>query len=110
MDCLLPSRLIQRLAFLEQTSKHQLIAYLSRLQARNYARTTLEAIVIAVRSLVLSLPDQRKAALADNLAQTSSSDIDCFIDAARSRGLAAATINGYLSMLTELFDFLREDR
>jgi site-specific recombinase XerD len=109
MDCLLPSRLIQRLAFLEQTSKNQLIAYLSLLQARNYARATLEAFVVAVRSLVLSLPDQRKTALADNLTQTISADIDCLIAASRSRGLAAATINGHLSMLTELFDFLRED-
>lgn len=109
MDCLLPSRLIQRLAFLQQTSKNQLIAYLSLLEARNYARATLEAIVVAVRSLVLSLPDQRKTALADNLTQAISADIDCLINAARSRGLAAATINGHLSMLTELFDFLRED-
>jgi site-specific recombinase XerD len=109
MDCLLPSRLIQRLAFLQQTSKNQLIAYLSLLQARHYAKSTLEAIVIAVRSLVLSLPDQRKTAIADNLAQTTAADIDCLINAARSRGLAAATINGHLSMLTELFDFLRED-
>jgi len=109
MDCLLPARLIQRLSFLEVLSKHQLIAYLGLLQARNYAKSTLEAIVIAVRSLVLSLPDQRKTALADNLAQTTAADIDCLINAARSRGLAAATINGRLSMLTELFDFLRED-
>ena len=109
MDCLLPSRLIQRLDFLEVSSKNQLIAYLSLLQARNYAKSTLEAIVIAVRSLVLSLPDQRKSAVADNLAQTTATDIDCLINTDRSRGLAASTINGHLSMLTELFDFLRED-
>ena len=109
MDCLLPSRLIQRLSFLEVLSRNQLIAYLSLLQVRNYATSTLEAIIIAVRSLVLSLPDQRKAAIADNLAQTTAADIDCLINAARSRGLAASTINGHLSMLTELFDFLRED-
>ena len=83
MDCLLPSRLIQRLAFLTETSKHQLIVYLRLLQARNYAQATLPAIVIAVRSLILSLPDQRKTALADNLTQTTSSDMDCFIAAAR---------------------------
>ena len=33
----------------------------------NYAQATLDAIVIAVRSLVLALPDDRKIALADNL-------------------------------------------
>jgi len=109
MDCLLLSRLLQRLSFLEVSSKNQLIAYLSLLQARNYAKSTLEAIVISVRSLILSLPDQRKTAVADNLAQTTAADIDCLINAARSRGLAASTINGHLSMLTELFDFLRED-
>src|SRR5437588_560928 len=109
MDCLLPSRLIQRLAFLEQTSKNQLVSYLSLLRVRNYAQATLDAIVVAVRSLVLALPDDRKTALANNLTQATASDIDCLIAAARSRGLAAATINGYLSMLTELFDFLRED-
>lgn len=83
MDCLLPSRLIQRLFFLEVSSKNQLIAYLSLLQTRNYAKSTLEAIVIAVRSLILSLPDQRKIAIADNLAQTTAADIDCLINAAR---------------------------
>ena len=40
---------------------------------------------------------------------TTSVDIDCFIAAARSRGLVASTINGHLSMLTESFGFLRED-
>src|ERR1044071_2968510 len=109
MDCLLPARLIQRLAFLTETSKHQLTVYLRLLQARNYAQATLDAIVIAIRSLILSLPDQRKIALADNLTHATSADIDCFIAAARSRGLAAVTINGHLSMLKELFDFLRED-
>jgi len=109
MDCLLPARLIQRLAFLEETSKKQFIAYLSLLQARHYAQATLDAIVVAVRSLVLSLPDPRQIALADNLTQTTSSDIDGFIAAASSRRLAAVTINGYLSALKELFDFLRED-
>jgi site-specific recombinase XerD len=109
MDCLLPSGLIQRLSFFQQTSKSQLITYLSLLQARNYAQATLEAIVVAVRRLVLSLPDHRKIALANNLSQATSSDIDCLINAARSRGLAATTINGCLSTLKELFDFLRED-
>ena len=110
MDCLLPSRLLQRLAFLEQVSRSQLIAYLSLLQARNYAQSTLQAIVGAVRHLVLSLPHQRQTTLAANLTQTTPSDIDSFIEAARSRGLAASTINGHLSMLSELFDFLREGR
>ena len=82
MDCLLPARLIQRLVFLQQTGKNQLIAYLSLLQARKYAQATLQAIVGAVRGLVLSLPDPRKAALAENLTQTTSSDIDSFIEAA----------------------------
>src|ERR1044071_3183248 len=109
MDCLLPARLIQRLAFFTETRKHQLTLYLRLLQARNYAQATLDAIVIAVRSLILTLPDHRKTALADNLAHTTSADIDGLIAAARSRGLAAATINGHLSMLKELFDFLRED-
>lgn len=109
MACLLPSRLIQRLTFLEQTSKSQLITYLCLLQARNYAQTTLDAIVVAVRSLVLSLPDNRKSGVASNLTQTTSSDMDCLIAAARSPGLAATTINGHLSMLKEFFDFLRED-
>ena len=108
MYCLLPSRLIQELAFLQQSSKNQLIAFLSLLQARNYALATLEAIVVAVRSLVLSSPDQRKTLLACDLTQSTSADIDRLIDAARSRGLAASTINGHLSMLKELFDFLHE--
>ena len=44
--------------------------YLSLLEARNYAESTLKAIISALKKLTGHLPDSRKAALADDLAQT----------------------------------------
>jgi site-specific recombinase XerD len=82
---------------------------LSLLEARNYAESTLKAIVSAIRKLTGNLPESRKAALADDLAQTTSQDITDFIAAAQKAGLQPNTINTKLSILGEFFEFLREE-
>jgi site-specific recombinase XerD len=109
MDSLLTPRLLQKLSFLGSTSKHQLISYLTLLEARNYAQGTLDAVVGIIKRLLLHLPQERLPAITDDLAQTTSSDIDCFVSSARAKGLSPSTINISLSTLKEFFDFLRED-
>jgi hypothetical protein len=42
------------------------LRYLSLLEARNYAESTLKAIVSALKKLTSHLPDSRKATLAEN--------------------------------------------
>jgi integrase/recombinase XerC len=85
-----------------------LISYLSLLHARNYARGTLDALTVAIKRFLLNLHEPRRAAVVENFAHTIASDIDSFIESARSKGLSPATINITLSSLKEFFDFLRE--
>src|ERR1044072_8627328 len=109
MDSILSPRLLQKLSFLGSASKLQLISYLTLLEARNYAQSTLDGIVGIIKRLLLHLPQQRVSAITDDLSQTTSSDIDCFVSSATAKGLAPSTINISLSTLKEFFDFLRED-
>ncbi|MFP5264049.1 MAG: tyrosine-type recombinase/integrase [Blastocatellia bacterium] len=108
MDSLLPSRLLRKLSSLSTTSTQQLISYLGLLHARNYSRATLDAVTVAIKRFLLNLPEARRAAVAENLAHTIASDIDSFIESARSKELSPTTINITLSSLKEFFDFLRE--
>jgi site-specific recombinase XerD len=108
MDSLLSSRLLKKLPLADTTSKRQLISYLSLLHARNYAQGTLDAMMVAIKRFLLNLSEPRRAALADNFAHTTASDIDSFIESAESKGLSPSTINITLSSLKEFFDFLRE--
>jgi site-specific recombinase XerD len=108
MDSLLSSRLLKKLPPVNTTSNQQLISYLNLLHARNYSPATLDALTVAIKRLLLNLSEPRRAAVAENFAHTTASDIDSFIESARSKGLSPATINITLSSLKEFFDFLRE--
>ena len=109
MDSLLSPRLLQKLSFLGSASRRQLITYLTLLEARNYAHSTLDAVIGIIKRLLLHLPPGRVSLITDDLSQTTSSDIDCFVSSATAKGLAPSTINISLSTLKEFFDFLRED-
>jgi len=109
MDCPLSSRFQSSLSFLTSNSQQQVLRYLSLLEARNYAKSTLKAIVSTIKKLISHLPDSRIAALADDLAQTTSQDITDFIAVALKAGLQPNTINTKLSILGEFFEFLREE-
>src|SRR5262249_15718103 len=109
MDTLLSPRLLEKLSFLGSASKHLLISYLTLLEARNYALSTLDPVVLIIKRLLLPLPQGRVSVITDDLSLTTSSDIDCFLSSASAKGLAPSTINISLSTLKEFFDFLRED-
>ena len=109
MNSLLASRLLQKLSFLSLHSQDHLIGYLTLLEARNYAQSTLHAIVGIINRLLLHLPPQRRLIVTDDLTHITSSDIDCFVSSASANGLSPSTINTSLSALKAFFDFLLED-
>ena len=109
MNSLLASRLLQKLSFLGFHSQDHLISYLTLLEARNYATSTLHAIVGIIKRLLLHLPTERRLIVTDDLTHITSSDIDRFVNSASAKGLSPSTINTSLSALNAFFDFLLED-
>ena len=109
MDSLLSSRLLQKLSFLGSASQDHLVSYLTSLVARNYATSTLHALIGMIKRLLLHLPQQRRLIITGDLTHITSSDIDRFISSASAEGLSPSTINTSLSALKAFFDFLRED-
>lgn len=109
MERLLVSRYLEQLSFLQPTSQAQVLSYLSLLQARHYARGTLDAVVTILKRFSRHVPTPRQAVIASNLAEVTARDIDSFIHAASSQGLSPATINTALSVLKAFFEFLQED-
>jgi site-specific recombinase XerD len=91
-----------------QNQQH-ILHYLAGLAARQYADTTLSAVVTALNALIRHLSEHRKAVLTDDITQTTAQDISAFITAAQSSGLAPATINTKLSILTSFFEYLCEE-
>lgn len=109
MDCSSSARFASVLSFLTSASQQHALRYLAVLEARNYARSTLQSVVGAFKCLTRHLPETRQAALTADLAQTTSQDISYFVSAAQKAGLAPSTINTNLSNLYEFFESLRED-
>jgi site-specific recombinase XerD len=83
--------------------------YLTLLQARQYAPSTLGAIAGTLKSFCLLLPQPRRDRIIDNFALVTSEDIDAYLQAAADQGLAPATINIALVKLRCFFTFLLED-
>src|SRR5262245_36131399 len=109
MDCPISVRFANAFSFPTSISQQHAIRYLAALEARNYADGTLSSIVSALKSLTRLVSESRRAALIDDLSQTTSQDITEFISAAQKAGLAPSTINLKLSLLSEFFEFLRQD-
>lgn len=101
--------LATKLAFLGTSSRDQVLRYLRALAARQYAPGTIEAVITVIKRLLRHLPRPRQSALATNLAETAAQDIADFVRLAQDAGLASSTLNLSLSILTEFFDFLRDE-
>jgi len=56
MQCLQDARLSAKLAFLSPTNQAHLLRYMDALTARQYARSTVEAIVTVLKRLLRHLP------------------------------------------------------
>ena len=88
MDSPNSARFVTALSFLTSSCQQQVLRYLATLEARNYASSTLLAVVGALKLLTGRLPHPRQAALVADLTQTTSQDITDFITAAQQAGLA----------------------
>jgi site-specific recombinase XerD len=90
-------------------NQHRILRYLAALAARQYAATTLSAVVTTLNALIRHLPGRRQVVLTDDITRTTAQDITDFITAAQSVGLAPTTINTKRSILTGFFEHLRAE-
>ena len=97
-----------RLQFLSPRNQKSLRAYLTLLQARQYAPSSIDAMVTSIKSLYQLLPETRRRKIAQDFAALTPEDIDTWIDAASTHGLAPSTIMGRLRLLRRFFEFLME--
>ncbi len=110
MQCLQDNvHLVAKLSFLGTHSREQLLRYLRTLSARHYAPGSLAAAIIVVRRFLRHLPLLRRDALTADFAGAVPPDISDFVRLARGTELAPSTINLSLSLLSEFFDFLRDE-
>jgi site-specific recombinase XerD len=109
MDCPVSAQYQPALACFSAQNQHRILHYLAGLAARQYADTTLSAVVTTLNALIRHLPRRRQVVLTDDITQTTAHDISAFITAAQSSGLMPATINTKLSILTSFFEHLREE-
>jgi integrase len=109
MDCPVFAQYQPVLSRFSGPNQHRILRYLAGLAARQYADTTLSAVVTALNVLLRHLPGRRQVVLTDDITRTTTQDITDFITGAQSAGLAPTTINTKLSILTSFFEHLREE-
>ena len=103
MDCPVFAQYQPALSRFSVQNQHRILHYLAGLAARQYADTTLSAVVTTLNALIRHLPGRRQVALTDDITRTTPQDITDFITVAQSVGLAPTTINTKLSILTTRF-------
>lgn len=96
------------LHFLSPHNQQLLATYLSRLQARQYAPSTLGSIAGSLKSFCLLLPEPRRARVVHNFATTTPEDVAAYLQAAADHGLAPSTISNNVVALRCFFTFLLE--
>ena len=109
MDCPVFAQYQPVLSRCSVQNQHRILRYLAGLAARQYADTTLSAVITALNMLIRHLPGRRQVALTDDITRTTPQDITDFITAARSAGLAPTTINTKRSILTGFFEHLHAE-
>jgi len=109
MDCPVSAQYQPALSSFSVQNQQRILCYLARLAARQYADTTLSAVVTTLNALLRHLPGRRQVVLTDAITQTTVQDISTFITATQASGLMPATINTKLSILTSFFEYLREE-
>ncbi len=93
---------------LNQTNQDHIASYLTLQQARLRSPSTLELILTAIKCLYTCVPQDVQSRLAEDLSNTTSKDIDEWLDITLKQGLAAATRSGRLGLVRQFFDFLKE--
>ena len=79
------------LHFLSPTNQASVAAYLTLLQARQYAPRSLEQIISSIKSFCLLLPEHQRQRIVQDFAHTTPEDVDVWLDMASVHGLAPAT-------------------
>jgi site-specific recombinase XerD len=99
---------LKRLEFFSPHSQDLVAVYLTHLQARQYAATTVQSTLDALKSFCVLLPATRQPCLSQDLTSTRAADVEAWLLAAHRKGLAPSTINHLLSVMHRFFDFLHE--
>ncbi|MDQ3256573.1 MAG: hypothetical protein M3R15_22240 [Acidobacteriota bacterium] len=109
MQRLPEAHIASQIAFLGSASHDQLYLYLCALAARHYATGTIDVVITCIRKFLRHLTPLRQLSLSDNLASATLRDITDFVRLAQAAGLAASITKLSLSILSEFFDFLRDE-
>jgi integrase/recombinase XerD len=96
------------LHFLSSTNQDRVAAYLTLLQARQYAPSSLEQIITSIKSFCLLLPEHQRQRMVQDFAHTTPEDVDIWLDIAAGHGLAPATLATRLRILWGFFTYLTE--
>jgi site-specific recombinase XerD len=99
---------LKRLAFLSPQSQDLVAAYLTHLQARQYAATTVQGTLDALKRFCVLLPAPRQPCLYQDLTATTATDVETWLLAAHRKGLAPSTLNHLLSVMHRCFGVLHE--
>jgi len=99
---------LSRLPFFSTQNQGVIADYLAYLRARHYAPAMQEGTIRALKSFAVLIPDARQAALSHDLTQTTSTDVDAWIEAAFRHQLAPSTVATRLRVLQGFFAFLHD--
>src|SRR5712691_10136574 len=97
---------LRRLHFFGPHNQRLIADYLAHLRARNYASSTQEGALHALKCFAILMPEARRATLYQDLTQTTPADIDVWIEAAFQQPLAPATIVTCRRGMQSFFVFL----
>ena len=99
---------LSRLPFFSPQNQGLIADYLAHLRARHYAPSMQEAAIRALKSFAVLMPEARQAVLYQDLTQTTSADIDAWIEASFQQQLAPGTIETRLRVVHGVFVFWRD--
>jgi len=106
MQCLQPLPHGQQLAFFSPHNQELVATYLTYLQARQYATSTVYNTIGTLKRFCERLPAPRRARIVDNFAQLTADDVEAWLQVAHQEGLAPSTINRFLTVLHHFCAFL----
>jgi hypothetical protein len=101
---------LSRLPFLSPQNQDMIADYLVYLRARHYAPAMQEGTIRALQSFAVLMPEARRPLLCDDLTQTTSTDVDAWLEAAFRHPLAPSTVATRLRVLQGFFAFLHNQQ
>src|SRR5438105_15942862 len=89
MDCPISAQYQPALSYLSVQNQQRILRYLAGLAARQYADTTLSAVVTTLNALIRHLPGRRNVVLTDDITQTTTQDISAGVTGRPRKSYAA---------------------